>query len=212
MVASLVFLAKCVVPIFVIMDPFGNVPIVLGLTPHMSPAERRAVLRRASLTAFAILFGFAIAGQLILAGFGVTIGAFRIAGGVLLFLVSLSMLYGESSPTKRFHAPQAPESEDVSVTPIGTPLLAGPATIVSVMSLMDEARGLGEIALVLAAIPIAVGASHALLVLGDRMLARLGRNGMKVLARLMGLVLAVLAVQFIINGARDALPFILSRS
>ena len=211
MQAGFAFLLKCVIAIFVILNPFGNVPILLSLTQGLSAESRRSVVARSSITALGILLAFALAGQFIFDLFHITIGAFRIAGGILLFVISLSMLYGEHSGTKITPKEQAAAAQkaDVAVSPMGTPMMAGPGTIVTVMSLMDQAKHWSDKSLVLLAIPIAIGVGYLILRLGPPLMLRLGEGGLRVMTRMMGLVLAVIAVQFVLNGVHDALPQIL---
>ncbi len=208
-----IFFIQCLVAVFVILDPFGNVPILMSLTPAMDDAGRRRVLIRASVTALVILLGFSITGQFIFHLFDVTIGAFRIAGGLLLFWISLTMLYGEHPRSKitREEKDRAAQTDDVAITPMGVPMMAGPGAIAAVISLMDQAPSTLYKSVVLVAIPLAVLGHYAFVRLGAPMMRVIGENGLRVLTRLMGLILAVMAVQFVLNGLHDALPQILGR-
>jgi multiple antibiotic resistance protein len=211
--AGLSFLIKCVIAIFVILNPFGNVPILLSLTQGQTPEARRRVVMKSSVTALVILLLFALAGQFIFDMFHITIGAFRIAGGIMLFIICRPMLYGEQSGTKITPKEQADAAvkSEVSITPMGTPMMAGPGTIVTVISLMDQASKWNEKSLVLLSIPIAVGLMYLILRLGAPLMMKLGEGGLRVMTRMMGLMLAVIAVQFVINGVHDALPQILGK-
>lgn len=204
---------KAVLAVFVILSPFSNIPIVVSLTDGMDAARRNHIVNRAHLMALGVCVAFGVAGELIFQFFNITIGAFRIAGGILLFIMSQSMLYGES-PRQKISPQDEAEARakaDVAITPLGTPMIAGPGTIATVMSLMDQARGWSEKSLTLAALPAAVFASWVLVRFGAPLTVRLGPMGLRVLTRMMGLILAVIAVQFIINGAHDALPQILRK-
>jgi multiple antibiotic resistance protein len=202
---------KAAVAIFVILSPFSNIPVVVGLTRGMDSRSSNRVVLRAHVTALFIALAFAVAGELIFQFFQITIGAFRIAGGILLFILSLSMLYGETPKSKLSDKDQeeAQGKEDVAITPLGTPMIAGPGTIATIMSVMDQAKGWDQKGITLAAVPVAVAASYLCIRLGAPLTARVGAMGLRVLTRMMGLILAVMAVQFVINGLRDALPQIL---
>jgi multiple antibiotic resistance protein len=213
MAALLVFLLKSAIAVFVIYNPFGAIPVLMSVTPNLSPAERSRVIFRASATALGILLVFAVAGQMVFNFFHITIGAFRIAGGILLLIISISMLYGETPKSKITEAEktEAQTKEDVAITPLGTPMMAGPGTIVTVISLMDQAQPWGEKAMVLLALPITIAVSYLVLVYGAKLVTKIGESGLRVMTRMMGLILAVIAVQFVINGLHDALPQILGK-
>lgn len=200
-----------VIALFVILSPFSNIPIFLSFTSSMEAKERFGVLRRASVTAFVILLTFALAGQVLFDFFNITMGAFRVAGGILLFMISISMLYGEQSRVKLTltEKEEAKSQDDVAITPLGIPMMAGPGAIATVISLMGDAPLWSDKGLVIASIPLAVGASWLVIRLGVPLMKLVGVNGLRVMTRLMGLILAVIAVQFVINGLRDALPQVL---
>jgi multiple antibiotic resistance protein len=206
-------LVECIVAVFVIYEPFGNVPILLTLTGHMNKAARNSVILRSSITALITMLLFAVSGQLIFEFFQITLGAFRIAGGILLFIISLSMLYGERSKSRltEAEANDASAKDDPAITPLGIPMMSGPGTIATVIGLMDQSRGWDQKGLVLISIVVVVFAGWIIYRLATALMHKLGPSGLKILTRLMGLILAVIAVQFVINGAHDALPQILAR-
>lgn len=211
---SMLFLLQCCIAIFVILNPFGNIPLVLSFTSGMDAAKRKNVVIRSSITAFVILALFALAGQFLFNLFHITIGAFRIAGGILLFVISLSMLYGERSKAKitQEEVAEAGGKDDIAVTPLGIPLMAGPGAIATVISLMDQAKHWWpEKCLVITAIPLAILVGYYVIRLGSPIMGLVGESGLRVMTRIMGLILAVLAVQFVINGVHDALPQILHK-
>ncbi|HPQ70357.1 MAG TPA: MarC family protein [bacterium] len=207
------FLLKATIAIFVILNPFGNVPVLFSLTPDLDKTGRRTVITKASLTALFVLLLFAVTGQLVFDFFHITIGAFRIAGGALLFIISISMLWGEMPRTKITEKEKAValEKETVAVTPMGVPMIAGPGSIVTVISLMDQAANWTERSAVLGAVPLAIVAGYFVLLAGSLLMSRVGEGGLRVMTRMMGLILAVIAVQFMINGLHDALPQILGK-
>ena len=187
--------------LFVVIDPIGLSPMFLALTKGMNPAHRRGVAWRAVLIAGAILTLFALFGEAVLGFMGISMAAFRIAGGALLFLTALDMLFDRR--TKRRKG-QAHADNDPSVFPLATPLIAGPGAIATMILLTGNAGGdwlvigamLAVMAAVLASVLLAffVGASVEKL---------LGDTGINVVTRLLGMLLAALAVQFVLDGLRE---------
>ncbi len=206
-------LVECLIAVFVIYEPFGNVPIVISLTSNMTKKARNSVILRSSLTAVVTMLLFAVCGQLIFDFFQITLGAFRIAGGILLFIISLSMVYGERSKSRMTEdeQTQAGTKEDPAVTPLGIPMMSGPGTIATVIGLMDQSRGWEMKGMVLVAIVIVVFVGWIIFRFSTALMHKIGSGGLNILTRLMGLILAVIAVQFVINGIGDALPQILKR-
>src|SRR6266540_781009 len=203
---DLAFGATAMASIFAIVDPLGVVPFFSVLTEGMTPVEKQDIVSKACLTATVTLGVFAIFGQWIFAAFGFTIPAFKIAGGILLFGVALEMLHGERSRSRL--TPQEREEtlerEEVAVVPLGIPLLAGPGAITTVMIYM--AHPVAEAAdkrFAFAGILASVLAAFLLLHNADRIFRRLGRTGTRAVGRVMGLLLAAIAVPFIIGGVFD---------
>ena len=197
------FGATAMASIFAIVDPLGAIPFFSTLTEDMTPAEKREVISKSCLVATATLGVFAVFGQFIFAAFGFTVPAFEIAGGILLFVVAFEMIHGERPRTKMTEAERAEslEREDVGVIPLGIPLLAGPGAITTVMIYMTSpvSDPLDKM-FIFAGILVAVMTAFFLMHYAGRIFRRLGRTGTKVLGRIMGLLLAAIAVQFIING------------
>jgi multiple antibiotic resistance protein len=198
----------CFGSVFSIVDPFAAVPIFLVLVGQQSRPAQNGVALRASLTCFGVLTAFAAAGSLIFTFFGITIPAFKVAGGILLFGVAYDMLRAKPSPTKTTQEErnEAESKEDVGLIPMGTPLLAGPGAMATATVLAGKAHGWEEhIGLHLAIFAVSV---ITLVVLRSSMLVArvLGRTGLNVVGRIMGLILAALAIQFVLDGVREALP------
>lgn len=197
------FALKVMVTFLTVVDPVGLVPLVLGLTGQATPRERRHIITRASVIAALVIAFFGIFGRLLFQSLGIGLDAFDIAGGGLLFLVAIDMLFGRPSgarETPREEA-EARTREDVSVFPLAIPLIAGPGTIASVILLVSLA---GNDPVRLGAVAVA-GAVTLLLAWGAMMLSqmiarRVGTTGILVLSRILGMLLAALAVQFILNG------------
>ena len=191
--------------ILFLVDPIAVVPTFLAITQGETVERRQATARRACLAATILLVVFAAAGNLIFRAFGITLPAFRIAGGAILWLVAMDMLRGER--TTQESAEEIDEGirkEDVAFTPLAMPLLAGPGAISTVMVLAGQARTPARAAVVYASIVVTLLISWILLRLGDRVMMRFGQTGIRVIMRIMGLMLAAVAVQFIVTGIREA--------
>jgi multiple antibiotic resistance protein len=188
--------------LFVAVDPFGCVPLFVAITDGDTQEAKRRAARRASLVAGFTLAAFAVSGGLIFRLLGVSVGAFRIAGGVLLFLLAVDMLRAQRSRQRT-----TPEEEeegvnkpDVSVFPLGIPMLAGPGATSTVMVLVSRAHNAFEYVIVLVAIVATLLVAYWVLRGASTVSRRLGHTGMNVLERVMGLVLAAVAVQFVVDG------------
>lgn len=199
------------VTLFVIFDPPGNVPIFLSITPHARPGERRRIALRATLIAAVVLAVFGIGGEQFMKGLGISLPAFRIAGGILLLLLSIEMVFARHSglrTTTSGEEEEAAHRPDVAVFPLAVPLIAGPGALASMLLLMSQSGGsaLGRL-VVVAAMLAALAITFVVLVVGARVLERVGVTGINVLTRIFGVVLSALAVQFIIDGAREVFRF-----
>src|SRR6266478_3289668 len=194
--------------IFFVVDPMGAVPVFLAMTRNDTPEKRRDMARRACLAAFFILSTFAVAGTLIFKVFGITLGAFKVAGGVLLLLTSIEMLRAQQQRTRVTpeEEREGAEREDVAIFPLAIPLLAGPGSIATVTALMGRAgRKLFAFPVILS-IALTCVASYLMLVAAERILLLLGVTGLNVMNRVIGLIIGALAVQFMFDGLRDAFP------
>ncbi len=199
------FLLAAFTTLLVIIDPIALVPLFITLTRGMTPAQRRRVGLRACLVAAGILTVFGLAGEQLLTLVGISIPAFRIAGGILLFLTALDMLF-ERRTRRREDKTQAPEEiEDPSVVPLAIPLLAGPGAIATMILLVGQAGGGWQGFLLVEAVMLTVIVITFLNFLIAVPLERaLGRTGTMLVTRLLGMLLAALAVQFIIDGVKGA--------
>ncbi|NPD15849.1 MarC family protein [Xinfangfangia sp. D13-10-4-6] len=196
------FLITAFATLFVVIDPPGLVPLFIALTQGMDTARRRAMARRACLIAAFLLLVFGLFGEKILGFIGISMPAFRIAGGILLFLTALDMLFERRTQRREGQLPDP--DHDPSVFPLATPLIAGPGAIATMILLMGQAGDgisakLGVI-LLLGAIMLVT----FLFLLASPPIERLlGRTGTVVITRLLGMLLAALSVQFVIDGVRQ---------
>ena len=193
---------------FAIMNPLANTPVFLGLTSDDDPDTRKAVARKGLVIALLIVSIFTIAGHLIFSLFGITLAAFRITGGILVFAIGYSMLHGESSKT---HQPQGgsgrPSREamlSVAVSPLAVPLLAGPGTIATAMNFVAQ-RTMLHIAITIGCFALMCVISYVFFASGEKLIHYLGENAVSAITRMMGLILAVIGVQMFIEGARAAM-------
>ena len=189
-----------------IVDPVAVIPTYLVITQGNSVEARRKTALRACIAAGLLMTVFGVAGNAIFHIFGITLPAFRIAGGFILWLVALDMLRGERTTQESTEEiVEGQEKEDVALTPLAMPMLAGPGAISTVMVLAGQARGIpGNIA-VYGSIWLTAIICWLTLRAGDRLVTLLGQTGIRVMTRIMGLLLAAVATQFVITGALEAL-------
>ena len=188
-----------------IVDPIAVIPTYLVITRNETAQQRRTTAARAAIAAAVLMIVFGIAGRLIFRMFGITLPAFRIAGGFILWLVAMDMLRGQrTTQESKTEIAEGEEKEDVAVTPLAMPMLAGPGAISTVMVLASQARSVPESIVVYGSVVLTAAISWAALRVGERLVVLLGQTGIRVMTRIMGLLLAAVAVQFVVTGARDA--------
>jgi multiple antibiotic resistance protein len=193
--------------IFVLVDPIAAVPTFLAMTGDACDrARRRHMAVRAAWTCFFVLLTFSLAGTLIFRLFGITLAAFKIAGGVILGLIGMDMLRAKRSATKETpsETEEGAEKEDVGIIPLGIPMLAGPGSISSVMVLMSQNADWPHAVVVVCAIAATALLSFVVLAAADKVSSYLHETGIRILTRMMGLLLTAIAVQFVLNGLKDA--------
>jgi multiple antibiotic resistance protein len=192
---------------FAIMNPIANTPIFLGLTAGDSPQVTREVARNALLLTFVLIVIFCVLGRFIFEMFGITLPAFRITGGILVALIGYNMLHGEQS---KVQTPSDVDAQDslqtqlsVAVSPLAVPLLAGPGTIATAMN-FAAAGGNHELAITALAFAVLCVITYFCFVFGQGMVRFLGQSGLNVVTRMMGLILAVIGVQMLVEGIKGA--------
>ena len=191
------------VTFFVVIDPPGCAPIFAGLTRDCPPAERRMMAIRSVLVASGILLFFGLLGEDLLRHLGISLAAFRIAGGIMLFLIALEMVFERRTQRRESRAQEVeadPEHDDVSVFPMAIPMIAGPGSIASVMLLMARSDGLTQSLTVLAALASILVLTMLSLLAAGTLMRLLGNKMEAMLTRLLGVILAALAAQFVIDG------------
>ena len=205
---ALTFLINCFVALFAIVNPVGNAPLFLSFTGNCTPSERKQTAFRAALTCLIVLFVFVFLGKGILYLFRVTIPAFQIAGGALIFIIGLTMLHAfrlwvKSTPSEE---QEAVEKEEVGVIPLGIPILAGPGAITTAMVFAFEYAGPEGKIMVCIAVILTSLISYFVFAGSNWLMKIMGNTGINILTRLMGLLLTVKAVQFALAGLTAAFP------
>ncbi|BCS53461.1 MarC family protein [Geobacter sp. SVR] len=205
MKAYLELLTVFAIQLFIIVDPLACIPIFLAITPGSSRSERRRLARRSCLIAFVVLTFFLLAGAAIIGYFGIGMPAIQICGGVLLFLIALEFLHGHPTKTETTHLEErlAGEKEDVSVTPLAIPLLAGPGAIATSMVFAGRANTVLAYLTLVAGAGLVFVAVYACLHWADNLARMIGVLGMRVITRIMGFLLAFIGIQYVIDGIRD---------
>ena len=193
---------------FAIMNPVANTPVFLGLTAEDDPETRRKVATKALVVSFVIILVFSAAGKLIFGLFGITLPAFRIMGGLLVALVGYHMLQGGEHSSVQ-HPSEADKKKsleaelEIAITPLAMPILAGPGTIATAMNFASTG-GISEFIVTVGAFFVLCVISYVFFISGERFVKYIGENGIKVVTRLMGLILAVIGVQMLIDGVGGA--------
>jgi multiple antibiotic resistance protein len=201
------FVFNAFVTLLVVIDPLGMAPIFGALTQGFSEKQKRESAIRGTLLGSLILFVFAIIGDVLLEALGIGLSAFRIAGGLLLFLLSLDMVFARPSGMRATTVQEQEEEEcqlDISVFPLAIPLLAGPGGITTVL-LFTGGSSPAQVALFMVVLLLVMLLTLGSLLLAPRVMRLLGETGANVLSRVLGVLLAALAVQFVIDGLQTSL-------
>ncbi len=197
------FIATAFATAITIIDPIGMIPLTLSATAQASPERRNRIVDQAVLVAAGIMLFMGVVGQALLTYLGITLPAFLIAGGILLFLIAIDMLFARPTGAKRTEEEErdAAQQQNPAVFPLAVPMIAGPGTIATVLLLLNLAKGDGvKVGVVVAAYAGALLVTW-LCMRGATLLQRfVGRTGIHVVTRLLGIILAALAVQFVLNG------------
>jgi multiple antibiotic resistance protein len=207
---SLTFFVTSLISLVVIVDPPGNIFSYLALSSGHSREASRALALRACLYAFGILLVFIFVGRLILHFFGITLAAFQIAGGLILFRIAFDMLEGRGHFNRMDTSSSlvAADYRDIALVPMAVPLLSGPGAISTILVLTSRSRTLWEDGIIVLALTFTMLITYAVFRFAEPLLKYLKETGIRLFTRLMGLILAALAVQFVIDGVLAALPLI----
>lgn len=192
---------KSFLTLFVVVDPLGVAVIFLGLAGSRGPAERRQIALKATIVATGVLAAFALFGAALLSHLGITMDAFRVAGGLLLLKIAIDMVFAHVERETQEEKAESQRREDVSVFPLAIPLLAGPGALASVM-IASASGGIVGNGVVLTAIALIAVIAYLSLLAADQLFRLLGQTGVNVVTRILGILLAALAIQYMADGAR----------
>ena len=204
--------SSALVTFLVIIDPPGVAPIFASLTRGTPAAHRRAMAIRSSLVAWAILMFFALLGKPLLHALGISLASFRIAGGIMLFFIAFDMIFERRTERreKRAHEIEGtPEAEDISVFPMAIPMITGPGSIASAMLWVSRAEDPLAIAVVLAAITTVILITMVTLLAAGPLMRLIGEKVEAMITRILGVILAALAAQFVVDGLKQSFPHVL---
>ena len=204
--------SSVLVTFLVIIDPPGCAPIFASLTRGTSAAHRRAMAIRSSLIAWAILMFFALLGRPMLHALGISLASFRIAGGIMLFMIALDMVFERRTERREKRAEEiegTPEAEDISVFPMAIPMITGPGSIASAMLWVSRADDTIQVAIVLAAITTVMLITMVTLLAAGPLMRLIGEKLEAMITRILGVILAALAAQFSVDGLKQSFPNVL---
>jgi multiple antibiotic resistance protein len=204
---------SALVTFLVIIDPPGCAPIFASLTRGTSDVHRRAMAIRSSLIAWAILMFFALLGKPMLQALGISLASFRIAGGIMLFFIALDMVFERRTERREKRAEEiekTPESEDISVFPMAIPMIAGPGSIASAMLWVSRADTVLDVAVVLGAITVVMLITLVTLLAAGPLMRLIGEKVEAMITRILGVILAALAAQFVVDGLKQSFPNVLA--
>jgi MarC family membrane protein len=204
---------SALVTFLVIIDPPGCAPIFASLTRGTSPAHRRAMAVRSSAIAWAILMFFALLGRPMLQALEISLASFRIAGGIMLFFIALDMVFERRTERREKRAEAiegTPEAEDISVFPMAIPMITGPGSIASAMLWVSRADDVFAVAIVLIAITVVMLITLVTLLAAGPLMRLIGEKVEAMITRILGVILAALAAQFVIDGLKQSFPHVLA--
>jgi multiple antibiotic resistance protein len=204
---------SALVTFLVIIDPPGCAPIFASLTRGTSAAHRRAMAIRSTVIAWAILMFFALLGRPLLNGLGISLASFRIAGGIMLFFIALDMVFERRTERREKRAEAiegTPEAEDISVFPMAIPMVTGPGSIASAMLWVSRAEGIGAVLVVIAAMTVVMLITLLTLLAAGPLMRLIGEKVEAMITRILGVILAALAAQFVIDGLKQSFPHVLA--
>jgi multiple antibiotic resistance protein len=192
--------------LFVVIDPVGMAPVFLGLTSDRPSAERLRIARQSILVAGLVIVAFGLGGARLLSALGISLDAFRVAGGVLLFRIAVDMVYAHQERETEEEAAESRTRRDITVFPLAIPFIAGPGTLTSVMILAAQARGVAwGLLAVLGMALLVLALTYVAFRLAGPLARLLGKTGVNVISRVLGILLAALAVQYVADGVRGML-------
>ena len=201
------------VTFLLIIDPPGCAPIFASLTRGATAAHRRAMALRSTMIAWGILMFFALLGRPMLHALGISLASFRIAGGIMLFMIALDMVFERRTERREKRAEEiegTPDADDISVFPMAIPMITGPGSIASAMLWVSRAEGAAEVLVVLAAITVVIVITLLTLLAAGPLMRLIGERMEAMITRILGVILAALAAQFVVDGLKQSFPSVLA--
>lgn len=204
------FALLCLTSYFTLINPLGIMPVFLTMTTGLSSKEKAKTARKAIIIAFGTLLAFAFTGQFLFNFFGISVNSFRIVGGVIFFMMGMEMLNAKLAQMKVSDDEIKEYVTDISITPLAIPMLAGPGAITNSIVLMEDAQDISQKAVLIGIIAIILLTTYFVLWAGAGISKFLGETGIKIMMRLMGLIVMVIAVEFFFSGLKPIITEILS--
>lgn len=201
MVADIQLALTVFAAFFAIMNPLSNTAVFIGLTKNLDKLMQKNVAYKSLFLTFIIISVFAVFGKVIFELFGITLPALRIVGGILVFFIGYGMLHGESS---KMHSEESDDITDIAISPLAMPILAGPGTIATAMS-YSAAGGFSSIIITIIVFAFLCVITYYSFIFGEKIISKIGQNGLNIITRLMGLILAVIGMQMLIEGIYGAI-------
>lgn len=204
----IIFASTVAMGFFAIMNPVGNMPIFIGLVEGVDKSEQKKIARKSVMLAFIIVAAFSVFGGLIFQAFGLTLPAFQIGGGILIFVVGYQLLHGRESAV---HHPAEGENdndnsaEDIAISPLAIPILAGPGTISTAMNFAGQDTSVLHVSIVVGIFAVMCAITYFFFVSGEKIVAHFKKGVIKVITRLMGLIITIISVQMVIEGVHGAI-------
>lgn len=192
----------CVTSFFTLINPLGTMPIFMSMTADLSEADRARTARKAAIVAFFVVAAFAFTGQLLFRFFGISVDSFRIVGGVIFFIMGMDMLQARIGRVKLKDDEVKTYITDISVTPLAIPMICGPGAITNAIVLMEDASSVSMKVILILSIALIMYATYLILLSSSRLIKMLGQTGINVMMRIMGLIVMVIAVEFLFSGLK----------
>lgn len=206
---TITYALLCLTSFFTLINPFGTMPLYMAMTSELSEAERKNTARKASIVALITIIAFALTGQLMFKFFGISVNSFRTVGGVIFFIMGMDMLQARITQIKIKDDEVKSYVSDISITPLAIPMICGPGAITNAIVLMEDADSLLKKIILIASVVVIMALTYVVLYSSSRLTKLLGQTGINVMMRIMGLIMMVIAVEFLFSGLKPILIDIL---
>ncbi|NMM47342.1 NAAT family transporter [Flammeovirgaceae bacterium KN852] len=195
---------------FTLINPLGVMPIFLTMTSDLDQADRTRTAKKASLTSFITIILFAFSGQLLFKFFGISVNSFRVAGGIIFFLMGMDMLQARLGKVKIKESEIKTYVDDISITPLAIPMISGPGSLTNSIVMMADANTWEKKVILILAVALVMGLTYLILYSSSRIIKLLGQTGINVMMRLMGLIVMVISIEFLVSGIKPIVKHILA--